>query len=150
MYNQKLKQAGLKATLPRMKILELLESSTQTHMNADAIYYTLAKAGEDIGIATVYRVLNQLEAARLVARHHFTEGGKAVYELATKTHHDHLMCRTCGAVIEFLDEALKKRQQKVVEKMGFQMTDYSLVIHADCTQHDCPNAKLGNKQIPLS
>ncbi len=144
MHRLKLKQAGLKVTLPRMKVLDLLESSEQQHMNADAIYHALLKAGEDIGIATVYRVLNQLEAAGIVARHHFTEGGKAVYELASTTPHDHLMCRTCGAVIEFQDEVLRKRQRKLVEKLGFQMKDYTLVIQADCTKQNCPNKKHPN------
>ncbi len=141
MYQQDLRRVGLKVTLPRIKILDILNTSDQQHLNADAVYQALLEAGEDIGIATVYRVLNQLESVGLVTRHHFSEGGKAVYEIAQDTHHDHLICSTCGNVIEFEDAALQKRQRQLAEKLGFQLEDYSLVIRAKCTKRNCPNAK---------
>lgn len=141
MYQQDLRRAGLKVTLPRIKILDILKSSGHQHLNADAVYQALLEAGEDIGIATVYRVLNQLENVGLVTRHHFSEGGKAVYELAQDTHHDHLICSNCGKVIEFEDAALQKKQRQLAEKLGFQMEDYSLVIRGKCMKKNCPNAK---------
>ncbi|MEN8130311.1 MAG: ferric iron uptake transcriptional regulator [Pseudomonadota bacterium] len=141
MYRQDLRRAGLKVTLPRIKILDILNSSEFQHLNADAVYHALIEAGEDIGIATVYRVLNQLEIVGLVTRHHFSEGGKAVYEIAHDAHHDHLICSTCGAVIEFKDDVLQRRQKQLVEKLGFQMEEYSLIIRARCTKKNCLNAK---------
>ncbi|MCP4409221.1 MAG: ferric iron uptake transcriptional regulator [Gammaproteobacteria bacterium] len=141
MYRQDLRRAGLKVTLPRIKILDILNTSERQHLNAEAVYHALMAAGEDIGIATVYRVLNQLENVGLVTRHHFSEGGKAVYEIAHDTHHDHLICSTCGAVIEFKDDALQRRQKQLAEKLGFQVEDYSLIIRAKCTKKNCTNAK---------
>ena len=147
MYQQDLRRVGLKVTLPRIKILDILNSSDQQHLNADAVYQALLEAGEDIGIATVYRVLNQLESVGLVTRHYFSEGGKAVYEIAQDTHHDHLICSTCGNVIEFEDAALQKRQKQLAEKLGFQLEDYSLVMRAKCTKRNCPNAKYKKRLV---
>ena len=142
MQNQDLKKVGLKVTLPRMRILEILETSDNHHMNAEDVYRALIDSGEDIGLATVYRVLNQFEAAGLVMRHHFSEGGQAVYELARGPHHDHLVCINCGKVVEFVDETIEARQRRVADNMGFRIEDHSLIIHAECIRQDCPNAKI--------
>ncbi len=131
MDNKDLKSAGLKATLPRIKILEILEHSKTAHLSAEDVYKALLEAGEDIGLATVYRVLTQFEAAGLVMRHRF-EDGHAVFELNTGEHHDHMVCVECGRVEEFIDETIERKQQEIAEKAGFVMTDHCLYIYGIC------------------
>jgi len=131
--NIDLKKAGLKATLPRLKILELLENGDARHMSAEDVYKKLLALGEDVGLATVYRVLTQFESAGLVSRHHF-EGGHSVFELNQGTHHDHLVCDKCGKVEEFFEETIEKCQNKVAEKLGYTITDHSLYIYGVCPQ----------------
>jgi Fur family ferric uptake transcriptional regulator len=126
-----LKRAGLKATLPRLKILSILEESTQRHVSAEDVYKELLAAGEEVGLATVYRVLTQFEAAGLVIRHNF-EGGRAVFEINQGGHHDHLVCVECGRVFEFYDPVLEKRQHDVAEKAGFAINDHSLYLYGVC------------------
>ncbi len=132
--NRDLKSAGLKATLPRIKILEIMEGSKSAHLSAEDVYKALLAGGEDIGLATVYRVLTQFEAAGLVMRHRF-EDGHAVFELNTGEHHDHIVCIECGRVEEFVDETIEKKQQEIAEKAGFVMTDHCLYIYGVCS--DC-------------
>lgn len=129
-----LKKAGLKVTLPRMKILELLEASDVRHQSAEDIYRALLDEGEEIGLATVYRVLTQFETAGLVERHHF-ESGQAVFELSEKGHHDHIVCVSCGKVEEFYDEMIEKRQREVASAKGYEVTDHSLTLYGKCP--DC-------------
>jgi Fur family ferric uptake transcriptional regulator len=126
-----IKQAGLKVTLPRVKILKILESSDKRHLNAEDVYRTLLENGEDIGLATVYRVLTQFEGAGLVCRHHF-EGGQSVFELNRGGHHDHLVCIKCGRVVEFMEEAIEERQKAIAREHGFTLEDHSLVIYGVC------------------
>lgn len=125
---QDLRNAGLKVTLPRVKILEMLEASDTRHLSAEDIYRMLLDSGEEIGLATVYRVLTQFEAAGLVVRHHF-EDGHAVFELDGGEHHDHMVCVKTGQVIEFVDEVIEQRQREIAEKYGWKMTDHSLIIY---------------------
>ncbi len=132
MDNQQLRQAGLKVTTPRLKILELLEQATTRHLSAEDIYKTFSELGEDIGLATVYRVLTQFEEAGLVKRRNFEEG-YSVFELNQGPHHDHLVCIKCGKVDEFVDETIEKRQRNVAEKASYQMTDHSLIIYGVCS-----------------
>ncbi len=132
--NTDLKKAGLKITLPRMKILQILETAGDRHMSAEDIYRILIESGDDIGLATVYRVLTQFEESKLVVRHHFSDN-HSVFELDTGFHHDHLVCVECGDVKEFTDALIEKRQCKVAEKAGFAMTDHSLNIYGVC--HPC-------------
>jgi Fur family transcriptional regulator, ferric uptake regulator len=132
MDNQQLREAGLKITVPRTKILELLEQTSARHLSAEDIYKTLRELGEDIGLATVYRVLTQFETAGLVKRQNFEEG-YSVFELNQGPHHDHLVCIKCGKVDEFVDETIEKRQTSVAEKAGYQMTDHSLIIYGICS-----------------
>ena len=129
--NQELRKAGLKVTHPRVKILQILESSETKHLSAEDIYKLLLEADEDVGLATVYRVLTQFESAGLVMRHHF-EGGLAVFELTPEDHHDHIVCTKCGRVEEFLDPIIERRQDKVAEKLGFEITDHSLYLYGIC------------------
>jgi Fur family ferric uptake transcriptional regulator len=133
MENPNLKKAGLKATLPRVKILEILESNALRHMSAEDMYKALLETGEDVGLATVYRVLTQFEAAGLVARHHF-EGGQSVFELNQGEHHDHILCISCGKVDEFSDETIEQRQRAIAKKAGYMMTDHSLYIYGVCAE----------------
>ncbi len=133
-----LKNAGLKATLPRLKVLDLFENSSERHLSAEDIYKILITSGEDVGLATVYRVLTQFEQAGLLIRHHF-ESGKAVFELNQGGHHDHIVCMQCGRVEEFCDEEIEKRQHAAAEKRGFKVHDHSLYIYADCTKTPCPH-----------
>lgn len=128
MDNQDLRKAGLKVTLPRVKILQQLESSDARHLSAEDIYKSLMDSGEDVGLATVYRVLTQFEQAGMVLRHNF-EGGSAVFELANEEHHDHMVCLESGEVIEFMDEEIEKRQQMIAEKHGFDIIDHALVLY---------------------
>lgn len=132
-----LKNIGLKATLPRLRILELFEKSDVRHLAAEDVYKKLVEEGTDTGLATVYRVLTQFEQAGLLMRHHF-ESGKAVYELNQGSHHDHLVCLQCGHVEEFYDPEIEKRQEKVARDRGFTIHDHSLHIYADCTRSACP------------
>ncbi len=126
-----LKKAGLKTTVPRLKILGILEESSVRHMTAEDVYKELLEAGEDIGLATVYRVLTQFETAGLVMRHNF-EGGRSVFELDDEGHHDHIVCVECGRVFEFYDKTIEERQRKVAEKAGFVLQDHSLHMYGVC------------------
>jgi Fur family ferric uptake transcriptional regulator len=135
-----LRKAGLKVTLPRLKILELLESSVTRHLSAEDIYRRLLESNEDIGLATVYRVLTQFEAAGLVTRHHF-ENGMAVFELNQGAHHDHIVCIDCGRVEEFVDEGIEERQRTVAHDRGFEIHDHSLILYGRCRRPNCPSAK---------
>jgi len=131
MDNPNLKKAGLKVTLPRVKILEILENAQTRHLSAEDIYKILIEAGEDVGLATVYRVLTQFEEAKLVVRHNFSEG-HSVFELDSGAHHDHLVCVRCGRVEEFIDNVIEKRQKQVAEHAGFSITEHSLNIYGIC------------------
>lgn len=133
-----LKTIGLKATLPRLRILEIFEKSEVRHLSAEDVYKTLLKEGTDSGLATVYRVLTQFEQAGLLIRHHF-ESGKAVFELKQGGHHDHIVCVDCGHVEEFYDSDIEKRQIQVAEARGFRIQDHSLHLYAECTTPDCPH-----------
>ncbi len=139
-----LKTMGLKATLPRLRILSLFESSPVRHLSAEDVYRTLISEGEDIGLATVYRVLTQFEQAGLLERHHF-ESGKAVFELASSSHHDHLVCLQCGRVEEFYDAEIEKRQIKIAKDRGFALHEHSLSLYADCIKPACPHRKSEEK-----
>lgn len=131
--SQNIRKAGLKVTSPRVKILEMLEnrSSAERHLTAEEVYKTLLHEGEEIGLATVYRVLTQFEAAGLVKRHHF-EGGNSVFELESGQHHDHLVCVKCGRVEEFRDELIEQRQKEIASSLGFKLTDHSLCLYGLC------------------
>jgi Fur family ferric uptake transcriptional regulator len=133
-----LKTSGLKATLPRLKILDLFETSGVRHMTAEDVYKLLLKEGMDIGLATIYRVLTQFEQAHILIRHHF-EGGKAVFELNEGGHHDHLVCVQCGHVEEFYDPEIERRQVKIAKDRGFNLHEHSLQLYADCIKQDCPH-----------
>ena len=137
---QSLKDIGLKATLPRRKVLELFETSKVRHLSAEDVYRILIAEGIDIGLATVYRVLTQFEQAGLLSRQHF-ETGKAVFELNQGGHHDHLVCLQCGRVEEFYDAEIEQRQSEVARKRGFELHGHSLALYADCTKQDCPHRK---------
>jgi len=123
-----LRKAGLKVTLPRLKILELLEARGERHMSAEELYKDLMDSGEDIGLATVYRVLTQFEAAGLVIRHNF-EGGHSIFELDDGEHHDHMVCVETGKVIEFRDDDIERKQKEIVEQHGYDLVDHSLVLY---------------------
>ena len=125
---QELRKAGLKITLPRLKILEILENSRDRHMSAEDIYKNLLDSGEDIGLATVYRVLTQFESADLVTRHNF-EGGHSVFELDDGEHHDHMVCVETGDVVEFISEEIERLQHEIAEKHGYELLDHSLVLY---------------------
>ena len=133
-----LKSVGLKATLPRLKILSLFETSNQRHLSAEDIYRVLINEHEDIGLATVYRVLTQFEQAGLLIRHHF-ESGKAVFELNQGGHHDHLVCLQCGRVEEFCDPEIEKRQDNIAKDRGFTIREHSLYLYVDCAKPSCPH-----------
>ncbi|MCU7891813.1 MAG: ferric iron uptake transcriptional regulator [Candidatus Thiodiazotropha sp. (ex Ustalcina ferruginea)] len=136
MDNQDIRKAGLKVTLPRIKILELLENNTQRHVSAEDVYKMLLDKGEEIGLATIYRVLTQFETAGLVTRHNF-EGGHAVFELDRGGHHDHMVCMVCGKVEEFIDTTIEKRQREIAKEHGFEMVDHSLIIYGHCGNPKC-------------
>jgi Fur family ferric uptake transcriptional regulator len=125
---KELRKAGLKITLPRLKILEILEGARLRHLSAEDIYKELLQSGEDIGLATVYRVLTQFEAAGLVTRHNF-EGGHSVFELDDGDHHDHMVCVETGDVIEFISEEIERLQHEIAEKYGYELLDHSLVLY---------------------
>ncbi len=132
---QELRKAGLKVTLPRLKILEILENSRQRHLSAEDIYKELLKTGEDIGLATVYRVLTQFEAAGLVTRHNF-EGGHSVFEMDEGKHHDHMVCVETGEVVEFIDEEIERLQHKIAKSHNFELIDHSLVLYVKRLKKD--------------
>jgi Fur family ferric uptake transcriptional regulator len=133
-----LKSTGLKATLPRLKILDVFQKGTQRHMTAEDVFRVLLEERSDIGLATVYRVLTQFEQAGILSRSHF-ESGKAVYELNEGQHHDHLVCLDCGRVEEFYDAEIEKRQAAVAKLKGFDIADHALSLYARCTKNPCPN-----------
>lgn len=135
---EELKSSGLKATLPRIKILEVFQQAQQRHMTAEEVYKILLNDGSDIGLATVYRVLMQFEQAGLLIRSNF-ESGKAVYELNQGEHHDHLVCLDCGRVEEFFDPEIERRQQDVAQSRGFALQEHALSLYAHCTKTDCPH-----------
>ena len=137
MENQDLRRAGLKVTLPRVKILEILAGAATRHLGADDIYRMLLNSSEDVGLATVYRVLTQFEAAGLVTRHHF-EGGTAVFELNRGEHHDHVVCVDCGKVEEFADPAIEDLQSAAAARLGFEIADHALTLYGHCRRVKCP------------
>ena len=137
--SQHIRQAGLKVTSPRVKILEMLEnrSNAERHLTAEDVYKTLLQEGVEIGLATVYRVLTQFETAGLVKRHHF-EGGNSVFELESGQHHDHIVCVKCGQVEEFSDEFIEQRQREIANLLNFKLTDHSLCLYGLCEKcQDC-------------
>ena len=138
--SKNLKNIGLKATYPRLKILDLFQSSDQRHLTAEDVYRALMNDGMDIGLATVYRVLTQFEQAGLLERHYF-ESGKAVFELNEGGHHDHLVCMQCGKVEEFFDAEIEKRQNAIAEEHGFKLREHALYLYADCTRDNCPDRR---------
>ena len=138
--SQSLKDIGLKATLPRKKILELFENSKVRHLSAEDVYKALIAEQIDIGLATVYRVLTQFEQAGLLSRQHF-ETGKSVFELNEGQHHDHLVCLQCGRVEEFFDSQIEARQNEIAKEKGFDLHGHSLALYADCTKTDCVHRK---------
>ena len=133
-----LKSSGLKATLPRIRILEIFQKTEQRHMAAEDVYKALLLEGSDIGLATVYRVLMQFEQAGLLKRNHF-ESGKSVFELNEGSHHDHLVCLDCGWVEEFYDAEIEQRQRAVARAHGFELQEHALSLYATCTKKDCPH-----------
>ena len=135
---EELKNTGLKATLPRLKILEIFQTGGQRHMTAEDVFRVLLNEHSDIGLATVYRVLTQFEQAGILERSHF-ESGKAVYELNEGQHHDHLVCLDCGRVEEFYDAEIERRQHEVAKFKGFDIADHALSLYAHCTKVNCPN-----------
>jgi len=135
---EELKSNGLKATVPRMKILDVFQRGGQRHMTAEDVFRQLLSENADIGLATVYRVLTQFEQAGILSRNHF-ESGKAVYELNEGQHHDHMVCLDCGRVEEFYDPEIEQRQQAVAQAKGFVIADHALSLYAHCTQNPCPH-----------
>lgn len=135
-----LKSIGLKATYPRLRILELMQKTEARHMTAEDVYRHLIAEGIDVGLATVYRVLTQFEHAGLVQRHHF-ESGKAIFELNEGKHHDHLVCLQCGKVEEFYDAAIEAGQNRIAAERGFSLHEHALYLYADCTKPDCSGRK---------
>jgi Fur family ferric uptake transcriptional regulator len=134
--NKELKKAGLKVTLPRIKILEILQDPKNQHISAEDVYKLLIDVGEEIGLATVYRVLNQFDDAGLLNRHHF-EGGKSVFEISQKGHHDHLVCLTCGKVVEFEDDTIEERQEAVAKSNNMKLVNHSLYLYGECNKENC-------------
>lgn len=141
--SRNLKSIGLKATYPRLKILDLFQNSDQRHLTAEDVYRALMNEGMDIGLATVYRVLTQFETAGLLERHFF-ESGKAVFELNEGAHHDHLVCLQCGKVEEFFDEKIEQRQNAIAAERGFVLREHALYLYADCLRENCPNRDTEN------
>ena len=138
--NKELKKAGLKVTLPRLKILQILQEPENQHISAEDVYKILIEQGEEIGLATVYRVLNQFDDAGILNRHHF-EGGKSVFEISHKEHHDHLVCLKCGKVIEFEDDIIEELQEMIAKKHNIKLTHHSLYLYGECTDGNCDNAE---------
>ena len=126
--NQELRKAGLKVTLPRVKILQILEGAPGRHMSAEDVYKALLEAEDDVGLATVYRVLTQFEGAGLVVRHNF-DSGHSVFELARGEHHDHMVCMESGEIIEFIDEEIERRQREIADQHGYEIVDHNLVLY---------------------
>jgi Fur family ferric uptake transcriptional regulator len=141
--SSELKNSGLKATLPRLKILDLFEHSSVRHLSAEDVYRMLLAEDMDVGLATVYRVLTQFEHAGLLVRHHF-ESGKAVFELNRGGHHDHLVCLQCGRVEEFFDPEIEKRQSEIARERGFKISEHALYLYAECTKSPCPHRGRGS------
>jgi Fur family ferric uptake transcriptional regulator len=137
-HSSDLKASGLKATLPRLKILDIFQNSAVRHLSAEDVYKILLADNMDVGLATVYRVLTQFEQAGLLHRNHF-ETGKAVFELNEGSHHDHLVCLDCGRVEEFYDEEIEKRQQQIAAARGYTISEHALALYAHCTKSDCPH-----------
>jgi Fur family ferric uptake transcriptional regulator len=135
--SQNLKNIGLKATYPRLRILDLFQHTDQQHLTAEEVYRLLTNDDMDIGLATVYRVLTQFEQAGLLERHYF-ETGKAVFELNKGEHHDHLVCLKCGRVEEFYDAEIERRQNLIATERGFKVKDHALYLYADCLRENCP------------
>lgn len=135
-----LQKAGLKITLPRLKVLHLFEHSENHHLSAEDVFKELLASGEDVSLATVYRVLTQFELSGILLRHNF-EGGKSVFELNHGEHHDHIVCMQCGHLEEFFDTAIEARQKKIAAEHGFTIHDHSLYIYGDCTREKCPNKR---------
>ncbi|OZB05754.1 MAG: ferric iron uptake transcriptional regulator [Idiomarina sp. 34-48-12] len=140
-----LKKAGLKVTSPRVKILEILKDPNNQHISAEDVYKILLEKNEEIGLATVYRVLNQFDDAGIVSRHHF-EGGRSVFELSAKDHHDHLVCLTCGHVFEFEDDVIEQRQLQVAEANNIKLTNHSLYLYGECKT---PDTCVNNQNIDM-
>ena len=145
--SSELKSMGLKATLPRLKILELFENAEVRHLSADDVYRQLLNENMDIGLATVYRVLTQFEQAGLLERHHF-ESGKAVFEMKAGQHHDHLVCVNCGRVEEFIDEEIERRQKKIARERGFVIQEHALYLYAECKKPECPHRGEADDALP--
>ena len=141
-----LKSTGLKATLPRLKILEIFQTGSQRHMSAEDVFRVLLGERSDVGLATVYRVLTQFEQAGILSRSHF-ESGKAVYELNEGQHHDHLVCLDCGRVEEFYDAEIERRQHSVAAAKGFTIADHALSLYANCSKQQCPNRPAANNRL---
>lgn len=146
---EELKNTGLKATLPRLKILEVFQRGALRHMTAEDVYRVLLDERSDIGLATVYRVLMQFEQAGLLTRSNF-ESGKAVFELNQGQHHDHLVCMDCGRVEEFFDPEIERRQQAIAESKGFRLEDHALALYASCTKDNCPHRVNSASRHPRS
>jgi Fur family transcriptional regulator, ferric uptake regulator len=138
-----LKTSGLKATLPRLRVLELFQTGSTRHMTAEDVYRTLLAQHIDIGLATVYRVLTQFEQAGILKRSHF-ESERAIFELNEGEHHDHLICLDCGRVEEFYDPEIEKLQEKVALRQGFQLADHSMSLYAHCQKTQCPHKSSGH------
>lgn len=143
--NSDLRKAGLKVTLPRISILEILEEAEQHHMSAEDVYKTLLSNGNEVGLATVYRVLTQFEAAGLVTRHHF-DGGQAIFELDTGDNHDHIVCLKTGKVAEFKDEVIENRLEEIATELGYTLSDYKIVLYGEVVdaQQEKPRLKVHN------
>ncbi len=139
MEDKELRDAGLKVTLPRLKILKILESASAHHLSAEGVYKMLLEQGEDVGLATVYRVLTQFETAGLVQRHNF-ESGHSVFEIDKGEHHDHIVCEQCGLVQEFIDDDIEQRQHKIAEQLGFHVTNHNHTIYGVCARCLASNA----------
>jgi Fur family ferric uptake transcriptional regulator len=136
--DKELRKVGLKVTLPRIKVLQVLESADPHHLTAEDVYRALVDSGEEVGLATVYRVLTQFESAGLVERHNF-DSGQAIFELARGGHHDHIVCVDCGHVLEFTDSIIEAQQDKIATRMGFELEDHSLYLYGRCKKKKCPN-----------
>ena len=145
--SEDLHRAGLKVTQPRLRILHLLATSPDRHLTAEEVYRMLLESGEDVGLATVYRVLTQFEAAGIVIRHHF-EGGQATFETSAGAHHDHIVCNQCGRIEEFVDEGIERAQQEVARRSGFTVRGHSLILYGDCERSDCPHRPLCPGKTP--
>ena len=141
--NKDIREAGLKVTLPRVKILQILETDEKRHLSAEDVYRKLLEADEDVGLATVYRVLTQFESAGLVTRHNF-EGGHSVFELNQGDHHDHMVCIECGHVVEFVDDIIEQRQEEIAKANDFRISEHSLILYGVCNKENCRNKQKNN------